>query len=106
MRLISGAFRMVTGAITKVSGSRGLQVSTPIATIGVRGTDFWGDQGTESLAVGLLSEGLVVITSPGGDVTLSEPLTWTEILSPGATPTPPRPMSPQKLEEAAGSVAP
>lgn len=106
LRLIRGAFRMVTGAITKVNGSSGLQVATPLANIGVRGTDFWGDQGADRLAVGLLSEGLVVISSPGGTVTLSQPLTWTEITAPGATPTPPRPMSPQKLQQAAGSVAP
>lgn len=39
--LLKGAFRAVTGLLTKVAQPR-FVVSTPSATIGVRGTDFWG----------------------------------------------------------------
>lgn len=40
-RLLSGAFRAVTGAIGQQAHPR-FEVETPVATMGIRGTDFWG----------------------------------------------------------------
>ncbi|MDX1318604.1 MAG: FecR family protein [Oceanospirillum sp.] len=40
-KLISGAFRAVTGAIGQQENPT-FEVETPVATMGIRGTDFWG----------------------------------------------------------------
>jgi hypothetical protein len=39
--LLKGVFRTITGLLLKNSGSS-YSVSTPVGTIGIRGTDFWG----------------------------------------------------------------
>ena len=39
--LNSGVFRIITGQITQVESPR-FAVNTPLASIGIRGTDFWG----------------------------------------------------------------
>lgn len=39
--MLRGAFRAVTGSIAR-TGQPDFQVNTPMAVIGVRGTDFWG----------------------------------------------------------------
>jgi len=67
-----GVFRMVSGAINKVKGGT-LTIQTPIATIGVRGTDFWGQQTDQKLFMALLDNGILEITTPSGSVTLTEP---------------------------------
>lgn len=41
LHLLSGAFRAVTGAIGHLPKPV-FEVRTPVATIGIRGTDFWG----------------------------------------------------------------
>ena len=41
LRLGKGAFRAVTGALTQVARPH-FEVATPLAVIGIRGTDFWG----------------------------------------------------------------
>jgi hypothetical protein len=41
IRLLEGAFLVATGAIGKTGGEP-LKVQTPFATIGIRGTRFWG----------------------------------------------------------------
>ncbi len=40
-KLTNGVFRFISGLITK-QDNPDLQVITPVATIGIRGTDFWG----------------------------------------------------------------
>lgn len=70
--LSQGIFRMVTGAINKVNAGS-LTLKTPIATIGVRGTDFWGHQTEKRLIMALLDEGILDITTPTGQVTLTKP---------------------------------
>lgn len=57
LSLLEGTFRLVTGPLTgPLTGGpeRPLVVTTPLATIGVRGTDFWGRQSAELLQVALL----------------------------------------------------
>ncbi|SCA56889.1 conserved exported hypothetical protein [Candidatus Terasakiella magnetica] len=71
--LSQGVFRMVSGAINKIAGSS-FRVRTPLATIGVRGTDFWGHQTEDKLILALLDDGEVEISTQEGDVTLSTPL--------------------------------
>ena len=74
VRVTKGAFRMISGSINKGLGGT-LTLRTPVATIGVRGTDFWGLQTEDSLLMALLDDGELSITFPTGTVVLSEPMT-------------------------------
>ena len=51
--LLESVFCLVTGRLTGAP-ERPLVVATPPATIGVRGSDFWGQQSAELLQVALL----------------------------------------------------
>jgi hypothetical protein len=39
--LLTGAFRTISGQLLKTAGAH-FEVETPLGTIGIRGTDFWG----------------------------------------------------------------
>jgi hypothetical protein len=76
LRLLRGAFRTVTGLIGK-GANDAYQVITPVATIGIRGTDYSaaycsGDCGTtpDGLYVGV-SNGQVELNNSAGDLVLS-----------------------------------
>ncbi|MEQ8602699.1 MAG: FecR family protein [Marivibrio sp.] len=86
--VLHGAFRMTSGAL----GANGaVQVDTPIATIGIRGTDFWGYQDGGALSVVLLDDGRVEIETPGGRIVLDEPRDGIVITDPAA-PLPAEPL--------------
>jgi len=70
--LSQGVFRMVSGAINKAKGGS-LTVRTPLATIGVRGTDFWGHQSENELTMALLDDGELEIQSRGQTFILTKP---------------------------------
>jgi hypothetical protein len=40
LRLLKGGMRAITGFISKLNPKRGVRIQTPVATIGIRGTDF------------------------------------------------------------------
>lgn len=90
--LLQGAFRSVTGAIAQ-GGEPDFEVRTPLATIGIRGTDFWGGFFSASnFGVFMISgKGVYVynqagrheITKPGQGITVrsasdapASPITW------------------------------
>ena len=73
--LVKGAFRAVTGALT--SRRHRFEVNTTIATIGVRGTDFWG--GTS-----LIEGALEVIMLEGKGVYVRNATGTTEITEAGS----------------------
>jgi hypothetical protein len=70
--LSQGVFRMVSGTLNKISGST-FTVRTPLATIGVRGTDFWGLQSEDKLTMALLDDGELRITSGDETIILTNP---------------------------------
>ena len=67
---VAGAFRYISGKLAD-SATRQASVTTPIATIGVRGTDFWGGPIDGQFGVVLL-EGAVTVTTPSGTASLLE----------------------------------
>ena len=81
-RLLKGAFYTVTGAITKAV-SPDYTVETPLATIGIRGTEFWGGFMDDKILDVLLLSGhnAVEITSVDGVVLLTEPGQGTTVTS-------------------------
>lgn len=74
---IAGPFRYVSGKLG-AGESSSVSVKTTVATIGVRGTDFWGGPLDKQYGV-LLLEGSVSITTGAGEVVLTAPGTGVDI---------------------------
>lgn len=68
LKVTDGAFLITSGAVAKLPG-RPLSVTTPVATIGVRGTRFWGGPLGNPLDV-LVLDGAVTVTNSAGHVDL------------------------------------
>jgi hypothetical protein len=65
---VAGAFRYLSGRLAP-GATRQASVTTPVATIGVRGTDFWGGPIDGRFGV-VLFEGAVSVTVGGETVLL------------------------------------
>lgn len=77
-----GAFRFVSGA---KGGNSDVAIVTPVATIGVRGTDFWAGPIDGAYGV-LLLEGAVDVANGAGSASLDEPGEGVNIAGPGVAP--------------------
>ena len=97
-----GAFRFATGRI-KALKQKKIAVSTPVADIGVRGTEFWGGALDGRYGV-LLLEGEVVVSNQVGSVVLSAQGQGTDIPSPFDPPGAVRPWSAEKIARAVATV--
>jgi len=95
-----GAFRFAAGQLKEMR-SKTITVSTPLAEIGVRGTEFWGGPTDEQYGV-LLIEGEVTVTNQGGTVRLSHPGEGTEIHSRFESPRPPTKWAAERVTRALG----
>jgi len=85
IRSISGAFRFAGGAIDK-SAPGAVKIVTPVATMTVRGTDFFAGPIDGSYGV-FVVHGKVEVATAGGSVTLSDG-EGTSILKSSAAPGP------------------
>jgi hypothetical protein len=84
---VVGAFRFLSGRASKLANSD-VSVTTPVATIGIRGTEFWaGPVDDQALGV-LLINGAVSVSNAGGQQILSRPGQGTNISRVGAAPGP------------------
>ena len=82
--LLKGAFRMVTGAISQ--RAHRVEIKTAVATIGVRGTDFWGGFGLSpdgALDVVMLDGKGVYVSNAHGKVLLDVPGQGTTVQADG-----------------------
>jgi hypothetical protein len=79
LQATKGAFRFATGRIKELKDHK-IAVSTPVAYIGVRGTEFWGGP-LDKYGV-LLLQGKVTVSNQAGSVVLSNPGQGTDIPSP------------------------
>jgi hypothetical protein len=102
VKLAQGAFRFLSGQISKTAGAD-LRVITQVATIGIRGTDFWGGPIDGNYGVMLL-DGAVEITNAGGSVVLDKPGLGTAITSPTAAPGDPVVWPQGKVDRAIASI--
>lgn len=104
--LLQGAFRSITGSITK--RPHRYEVSTRIATIGVRGTDFWGGYGITpdgALDVVMLEGHGVYVKNDKGQVELDKPGLGTTITVDGA-PAAAKAWGAEKLKLAVATITP
>ena len=77
LRASSGAMRFVGGSIERLQTKK-ITVSTPVAALAVRGTDFWAGPIDGQYGV-LLLKGKVRVSNQAGAVTLSRPGWGTDI---------------------------
>ena len=98
-----GAFRFASGRIKGLK-QHTISVATPVAAIGVRGTEFWGGPIDQIYGV-LLLEGEVTVSNRAGSVTLSARGQGTDIPSASEAPGPVRAWSDAKIARAVASVA-
>lgn len=103
LELTKGFFRAVTGRITKLRDNK-FQVKTPLAVIGVRGTDFWGEQHPNKLRVAMLGGTAITVSNDYGSVEITEAGLGTEITGPNQAPRAPFRWSPEEIAKAAGTV--
>jgi len=106
LEFAKGAFRMITGAITQTD-SPDFTVNTPIGSIGIRGTDFWGGNLSDdhSIDVVLLkSEHKIEIENAYGKVILDTPNQGTTLF-PDQAPLSARVWPQAKLEKAFNAVS-
>jgi len=111
LRVIDGTFRLLTGAIAKADRAA-IVVRTPVATIGIRGTDFFGGPMEVGMPPGQLHygflriDGAIDVQTAQGSVTLDDVNEGTFLpMAGGVAPTPPAIWSQRALDEAFASVA-
>jgi len=105
--LVQGAFRSITGSITK--RPHRFEVSTRIATIGVRGTDFWGGYGITpngAFDVIMLSGKGVYVKNDKGQVELSTAGFGTTVTGDGGMPTEAHAWPEEKVTRAVATITP
>src|SRR5215510_1013872 len=96
---VAGAFRFVSGQMSKLASSE-ISVTTPVAIIGIRGTEFWGGPIDDQALGVFLIEGTVSVSNAAGEQILSQPGQGTNIATPGAAPGPVTFWPPDKVNRA------
>ncbi len=98
LKVAGGTARFVAGAIEKAAGPEAIKISTPVATIGIRGTDFFINLDGDHLQVALFS-GIEVVVSNGAGSTVLHPGEGTDVY--GSTrPTAARPWAAERINAA------
>ncbi len=82
---LAGAFRFVSGQLSKLA-SADVRVTTPVAIVGIRGTEFWGGPIDDQVLGVFLIEGVVSVSNAAGQQILNQPGQGTNIAAPGAAP--------------------
>ena len=100
---VTGAFRFVSGQVTKQRETQ-VAVTTPVATVGIRGTEFWGGPIDDQALGVFLIEGAVTVTNPSGEQTLDTPGQGTNIATPDAAPGPVTIWPQDKVDRAIATV--
>ena len=108
--ILEGAFSFVSGEIAK-TGSDSMTVTTPVATLGIRGTTVAGKaavEGNENSFTLLQdaggSVGQISVTNAAGTQTLSQVGATTSITSINIAPPPPIILSPEQIQANYGTV--
>ncbi|MCH7937218.1 MAG: FecR domain-containing protein [Proteobacteria bacterium] len=104
VRLLQGAFSAVSGDMMKIAGAR-FMVETETATIGIRGTTFWGGTLDGVFEVALLDGKAVIVENKAGRVVIDRVGEGTAIRAADVAPTPPKRWGQGKLGRAIATVA-
>ena len=104
MRLLQGAFSAVSGDMMKIAGAQ-FTVETETATIGIRGTTFWGGLLDGVFEVALLDGKEVFVENKAGRVVIDRVGEGTAIRAADVAPTAPKKWGSVKLGRAIATVA-
>ena len=104
MRLLQGAFGAVSGEMMKTAAAT-FTVETEAATIGIRGTRFWGGTLDGAFQVALLEGKAVIVENKAGRVVIDNVNDGTLITDANTAPTPPKSWGSGKLGRAIATVA-
>jgi len=104
LRLLEGAFKVTSGKLTKLANAS-MQVQTNTATIGIRGTTFWGGMLDGKFEVALLGGKGVYVETRGGRVELTRVGQGIAVESADKAPTNPVIWAEQKTLRAIATVA-
>lgn len=102
LSILRGVFRAVTGKLGKLA-NKPFKVTSPLASIGIRGTDFWGEQSAQKFEIALLGGEAIVIGNEHGEVVIDQVGDGTTIV-PSSAPTTPKSWGMAKLARAASTV--
>lgn len=103
VNVVEGVFLAASGAIARLGPDR-MVVTTPTATLGIRGTEVWGDASPERLAVALLSGTGITVDTSDGRIEMTVPGTGLDVVA--GQPLPPiKQWGPPRLQAAAAAVA-
>lgn len=91
--VLSGTFSFVSGQIAKANPD-GMQIKTPVATLGIRGTTGHGSVEGENTAIALVADpdgqvGEIIVTNGAGISVLNQPLMMSTITGAFQPPSPP-----------------
>jgi len=104
MRLLEGAFNAVSGEMMKTADAR-FVIETETATIGIRGTTFWGGKLDGVFEVALLDGKQIVVENKAGRVVIDKVGDGTRIEAADKPPTPPKSWAAAKVDRAKATVA-
>ena len=100
---VVGPLRFLSGQVSKLRTSV-VNITTPVAAVGIRGTEFWaGPIDNQALGVFLI-EGAVSVSNAAGERILGQPGQGTNIAAPGAAPGPVTFWPPDKVNRALAAV--
>lgn len=103
LRIAAGAARLLAGDVESVGGQQAVRITTPVATIGIRGTDFFVELEGDHLSVALFS-GYEVTVSNAAGTTVLRPGEGTDVWG-GAAPTPGLPWGSERVNRALAVVS-
>lgn len=98
---VTGAFRLASGLLPH--GAR-TEITTPLGTIGIRGTDVWGGPIDGAFGVFLI-DGVVEVSTQAGTVILDTPGTGTTLSAANAPPSDPVVWPGQKVDRAVAAIS-
>ncbi len=104
MRILEGAFSAVSGEMMKTASAK-FTVETETATIGIRGTTFWGGKLDGEFEVALLDGRQIVVENKAGRVVIDKVGDGTLIRAADSAPTPPSAWPTAKVDRAKATVA-
>ena len=102
LRVVEGAFLFVGGKLEELAGAR-VEIATPVAILGVRGTTVWGGPIDGGYGV-LVLDGTVTVTTSAGAVNLGAGEA-TMIAGPGQAPDPAQGWSSEKTARAVATIS-
>lgn len=103
LRMLQGAFQVTSGKMMQLADSS-MTVQTETATIGIRGTSFWGGILDNGFEIALLSGKGVDVKTAVGTVSLTESGTGTRAASSNVFPSEPLPWGRSKMQSAIDTV--